>query len=63
MGFFIIHMHVCMHAHPAENITLSLKVYLYECQNTGQQRAVKEIDIHRELDDKVVTVCNVYIHN
>ncbi|XP_065900738.1 uncharacterized protein [Dysidea avara] len=28
------------------------KVYLYECQNSGQQRAVKEIDIHPELDEK-----------
>jgi len=52
-----------MHAHTTENITLSCKVYLYECQNSGQQRAVKEIDIHPELDEKVVTVCNNTVHN
>jgi len=55
-----------VHLHVSENITLSLKVYLYECQNSGQQWAVKEIDIHPELDEKVVTFCNICydtVHN
>ena len=51
------YMFGAMFMHPStviNDFTLSsLKVYLYRCQRSGQQRAVKEIDIHPELDEKV----------